>query len=340
MSINDPYKIRAQKRNQKKTQRKRKRNNEIEADVARKTRKTQLDKLIEEGYKDLRNFGKKCPTCSKLYVKAEELMSYTMLKDDVTPCGYTYDKGSKRIYWSYCLLCKRKTLNANYIEGKKQFDGNQIVTLQRHLNMTRENIRIAMNQLRKQFDGKCAACGIETIQKGKSGWKQQSFTDMYPKRRYTDNPSCEVEDIRMVCLACQYFQDTLNWNELFNALCEIQNAEQKTKNLSPLNDNELSYLNSIRGGRTKKFKHKLFDRDGRHCQYTGVEMKFEPYHWNTMSFDRFNSQQLYTIENTHLVCKNINFVKKRTITEEELLAWLKHIRSPNFVFQHDARQVQ
>jgi hypothetical protein len=345
LKVNNPSiyreKDRTKKRNnQKRNQQKRKRNEDVkenQIDVLRKTQKTKLDVFILQGFIDSRKYGKKCPSCHKLYVKSEELTFEIALKDNETPCGYQRFIGRNRINWnSYCLTCQTTIQKKSYIEGTRSFDTHQIITLKRHLAMTTDEMRVALNHFREQFGEKCAACGIQTIRGGKSGFRQESLTDMYPKKRTRADPSCGIEDLRLVCLACQYFQNNSNWiNEFDNSLCEIQVAPYKPKNLSPLNDTELSYLlntKSNRNGKTIELKLKLFARDGRHCRYTGVEMRFESGYWNSVSFDRFNSKEIYTFENTQLVCQSINYVKNGSITEDELNDWITHVRSPNFVF--------
>ncbi len=338
--VNNPAAYRARKREQRKNFQKRKRNEDVGenlTDVAKKIRKTQLNELIENGYKDLRKHGRKCSRCNKLCIKADELTVNTILKEDETSCGSYCNHKTKRIIWqTFCSTCVSERQKISLIEGTNRFDGQQVNALMRHLSMTPKDRRDAMNQLREQFGGKCAACGIQTIRGGKSGFRQESFTDMFPKSRPVDNPSCEVKDLRLVCLACQNFQNDLNWNEIFDAFVEIQQAPHKPKNLTPLSQKESRYLlkTKCRNGKSEELKRKLFDRDGRHCQYTGVEMKFEPDHWNSVSFDRFDPQQDYTFENIHLVCQNINYIKKQSITQEELLAWIEHIRGPKFVFNN------
>ncbi len=341
-TINDPAKFRKRDREQQKNRRKRKREEvEEEKIVEKKNRKTQVDELIASGYTDARKHGKTCPTCDKMYIKSDGLTTVNMLQDNETLCGYSVRHKRKCIQWSsHCISCHNKIRNKSYFEGTREFDNKQIHILKRHLPMNTKDRRKVVHQLREESKGNCAICGIQTIRAGKSGFRKESFTDMYPKRRTHDDPSCGVADLRLVCNACQNFQNDLNWNEVFDALCTIREVNQAYKNLSPLNDDEWSYFiysACHNNGKTPSIKRELFDRDGRHCQYTGIEMKFEAHHWNTVSFDRFDSKQLYTLENTHLVCKNINYVKRDSITEEELFAWLKHIRGPNFVFQHDQR---
>jgi hypothetical protein len=342
--INNPAETRDRAR--KNRNRKRGRDENIKQNqmaVARKNRKTQLDELLAKGYTDLRRIGDECTACHKKRIKSETLTVDSVLNDDETPSSSSYNHQSKVIKWHSCLPCDKKQQQIRYINGTKAFDNHHIKTLQRHLSKSRDDIKLAINQFREQFDGKCAACGIQTIKKGKSGFRQESFTDMYPKKRTRDDPSCDVDDMILVCLACQYFQDNLSWGEFYGALCEVRCVEGKSKNLSPLTENETLYLisGSRSNGKTVSLRRKLFTRDGRHCQYTGIEMKFEAKHWNTVSFDRLDTQiERYNFENTHLVCKNINYIKKHSITEDELKDWIAHVRSPDFVFQHDTRQVQ
>jgi hypothetical protein len=347
--LNDPTQYREEMReNGRKKYDKRKRSDDSDnlkdskSNLTRKSQKTRYDQLISSGFIDMRIQEKKCSRCTKLCVKSEEFTVDTILKDNETLCVYKIDKRVNRIYWQYfCIICKNENERNSHINGTGKFDSNQVGNLRRHLTMTSKEMRIALNQLREQFGGKCAACGIQTIPKGKSGFRQQSLTDMYPKNRPDDDKSCSVDDMRLVCLACQYHQHDLNWNEFFDTFREIQQALHKPKNLTPLNQEELEYfLNSgdHSFGKNIDLRRKLFARDGRNCQYTGVEMRFEPGYWNSVSFDRFDSSQKYTLENTHLVCKTINYIKKQAITEQELKDWIAHVRSPNFVFQYDKRQ--
>ncbi len=238
--INDPAKIR-EKARQKGQKRKRNEVEKIQADVSRKTK---LDELIANGNVDARTLGKECPRCSKLYFKLEEYTADIILKDNETLCGFFRDKRRNRINWqSPCLSCGSEMKKKSHVEGTGSFNHAQIGTLKRHLAMTPDELRIALNQLREQFGGKCAACGIQTIRRGKSGFRQESFTDMYPKKRTHEDPSCRIEDMRLVCLACQFFQHRSNWNNEFkDSFIEIQQAPHKSKNSSPLNDDELTYF--------------------------------------------------------------------------------------------------
>ncbi len=138
-----------------------------------------------------------------------------------------------------------------------------------------------------------------------------------------------MNDLATSCVACNNFQNNLSWNIHLNALAQIAKIEEY-KDVSPLTPNEYRWLMATRKAGSvkcpKAVRLQLFVRDGRYCRASGTKMVFKSYCWNTVSYDRINSKLPYTFENTRLVCKHINYVKMRSITESELQAWLAHIR--------------
>jgi hypothetical protein len=76
------------------------------------------------------------------------------------------------------------------------------------------------------------------------------------------------------------------------------------------------------------------------CFYTGLEIVYESFKFNTASFDRIDSKLQYTNDQVQLVCKNINYVKKGAITELELLKWIENLKkNKSFIqkrhYQHE-----
>lgn len=90
----------------------------------------------------------------------------------------------------------------------------------------------------------------------------------------------------------------------------------------------------------KKIRLECVARDGRYCTLSGMEVVFAPNNWNSASFDRDDSSQPYTVEQTHVTCKHINFVKKGHITRDQTLEWIAHLRANkhNLFPQHNPSQ--
>ncbi len=133
----------------------------------------------------------------------------------------------------------------------------------------------------------------------------------------------------IVCLACQWFQHNLSWEDHLTTIKEIATCELTTKNTAPLTWYELRWINTSCGGSNVcpvNIRHQVIARDGRHCRETNAEVVFDSGYWNTASFDRDDSSLPYSLEQTRLVCKHINYVKTKSISKSEMEQWLAHLR--------------
>jgi hypothetical protein len=287
----------------------------------------ELQQLLSSGCIDKRTKGKKCTSCQKV------CLGYDMGRFPMDHESYTtYRLQFNMIYWqSLCTACKfvnAKNRNANR-PASDIFMEYLVGGMARHIDGTRADMKDTFQYIKKRDQGHCASCNILVISNFKSGWKQESVNDRYPDTKQP-NKKCQLEDLVICCSACNSFQNSLPWDIHLNALSQIANVKTFSRNTNVLTDIERMWFYRDHGKNSKRCKNdvrqQLLQRDGRYCTVTGVELMFESHHWNTVSFDRIDSKLPYTLENVRLVCKNINFVKKKHITESELQAWLAHIR--------------
>jgi hypothetical protein len=95
---------------------------------------------------------------------------------------------------------------------------------------------------------------------------------------------------------------------------------------SAFSKEEVAWFDSGNRHLSAELRRAIINRDTDTCRLTGVHLQFLPGYWNTASFDRFDSKQPYTLENTQLVAKHANFVKQKSITHEQFTEWLNWIR--------------
>jgi len=284
--------------------------------------------ILLSGHTNKRIDGRKCPRCIKKYVGYEN--NRDLLEDETFA---RHRIMSKSIHWpSLCTVCNNadKKFNKKKANASFVFDTNLGSTIATHTNGTREDMLNRLRLMRVRDNQMCKGCCIPVISIAKSGWRQESINNMYPNKLEHDETTL-IENLAISCLACNRFQNKLSWEEYLEAVTTIANVPT-IKNMSPLSAEEYTWLmhdyheNSFKRC-PPNVKLALFLKYGRHCAVTGVEMLFKSGYWNTVSYDRFNSKLPYTVDNTRLVCKHINFVKLKNITESELQSWLAHIRS-------------
>lgn len=198
--------------------------------------------------------------------------------------------------------------------------------LRRHLNGDLQTMKDAFASIRVRYGGKCFSCGIDVISKSGSGWKQESINDMHPERRI-ESKAAPLEHLVTSCLACNLFQNKLSWDESRDALSCIATGRE------PICDYTIfsRVVNGGGEGTTQdtcptKIRKQVLARDNNKCVVTGLGVTYATNKWNTASYDRIDSKLEYTLENTRVVCKHVNFVKQHAITESELNAWLTHIK--------------
>jgi hypothetical protein len=283
--------------------------------------------LKSEGYIDKRKPDKICKQCKKQCIKYEEI-GHVLGPNEVF---MSHTIKNININWrSQCLKCqaltnkKFKTTNPDgYISRHLR------KLLKRHINGTKYARKYAYTIIRQRSRNWCDCCGITVIFCSGSGWRQASITDKYPNLRSTENPVAPIEDLVIVCLACQWFQHDLSWEDHLKAIKTIATCDLNAKNTTPLTVIERRWVSQSGYAEhvcPNDIRIKVVERDGRHCRETNAELVFEPGHWNTASFDRDNSSLWYTFDQTRLVCKSINYVKTKAITKSEMEKWLAHLR--------------
>ncbi len=288
-------------------------------------------KLLSDGYRDNRQQGRQCKECRKICI-GYECADYTLGINEVFAMHQTRESGI--INWiPRCIEC-HSTHHKKYdiATTEKNFIKALCPTLKRHMDGTSKDRKNMVTFIRSKCSDRCQCCGILLIFLSKSGWRQASITDMYPNMREND-PVAPINELVFVCLACQWFQHNLPWESMLVAIKSIATCNIFTKNDAPFSEDELRWINRCNTSASRmhlqchqSIKNPISMRDGRHCVITNHELMFESGHWNTASFDRDDSSLPYTVEQTHLVCKNINFVKSGSITRSELGFWLSHLR--------------
>lgn len=285
-------------------------------------RKKYLSGLTD--YKDRRNFSRlNCSICFKTKVKIEDDV---LLKEDEVFCTTTVCKKKKWIEWnSHCVNCLSEIEKSKYLIGGNVFIKNQTNAIRVHTNETVDEAKTRFNNLCKLDQNKCHTCGVELIQKGKSGFAQMSINKIHPD----DNNS---DILHLSCLACNLCQNKLPYIEFLEYLVLIADNNYFRNNTS-LTENELTWLTRQSGFNVcpNNVRLAVIKKYGRHCVYTGLEVSFESHKFNTASFDRIDSSKPYTNDQTQLVCKHVNFVKKGAITEVELIKWINHLKNNRYL---------
>lgn len=285
-----------------------------------------IKKLLEKGYIDARHANKCCSKCKQTCIRFE---LEHVLADNEVFVKHILLKTS--IYWkSYCILCAAKYENERHCKrlATEALSKNLAHTIKRHINGYMDTIQETVNFIRKRDKGICRSCGVHVTAESKSGWKQESINDML-----NNDDTSPIENLVTSCLACNLAQNSLSWEKHLYALTQIA-TPNKIIDVSPLSPQEYAWFARGHGAKDRacpvNVRLQLFARDGRYCRVTGKKMAFKSHCWNTASFDRINSKLPYTLENTRLVFKHINFVKKGEITESELQEWVAHVRKQFF----------
>lgn len=293
-----------------------------------KKRKIEIESASLIGYIDTRSCCcLTCNMCCKTKIAVEESNIYT-LKSGETFTGSKVYNSLKQIRWfSTCVACKKKKDKQNYLNGGEQFKKGLTNLTRKHKNESLTEAKLTLDNL-MQTENKCFTCNIDLIAKGKSGFAQMSMNKLHP-----DKPESTI--VHLSCLACNYAQNNLPYTEFLRFLYTIAKNTHDKNNTESFNEKELQWLNGSHGPQACPTDIRLFvaNKYGRYCFYTGLEIVYESFKFNTASFDRINSKLPYSKEQVQLVCKHINFVKQRAITEAELFKWLAHLRNnKEFIF--------
>lgn len=290
-----------------------------------KKRKIELASFIN--YNDTRSSCcLKCNMCLKTKIAVEESNTYT-LKPDETFTGSLIKNDQKKIRWfSICVTCAKQQRAQNYLNGGVRFTKGLVHLIRAHKSVSPLDAKLILDELIKSEASKCFTCDIDLIAKGKSGFSQMSINKIHP-----DKPKSNI--VHMSCLACNLAQNDLPYIEFLRFLYTIAKNTRVKNNTEALNEKELQWLNWIAIACPNDVRLFVANKYGRYCYYTGLEIAFESFKFNTASFDRINSKLPYSNDQVQLVCKNINYVKKLSISEAELLKWLAHLRNnKEFIF--------
>lgn len=298
-----------------------------------------IDNLIANGCKDQRRYNSKCPRCNLIRIPYE-LHEHTLTEGE-TFSYCNVNKKDKIILWQQmCVPCTQLSRVSSYTDGTSRFITTKVTALNFHIDNTTTYRREVLDMIINRDRGICATCGITTIFRGKSGWKQFSINDKHPDKRHinvtsasgavdrvrTNTPPC---DLVTSCLACNSFQNSLPWSKALHALDIIAHSPYAVNPnfKDQLTKDEKRWARVSRNIQCpEKLKLQLMEAYGRRCHYTGTPLVFAPNDPFTASFDRIDSSKPYTFEQTRLTTKHINYVKKSSITEDELLDWLRHLR--------------
>lgn len=294
------------------------------------TRITTINEKLNSGYLDTRNCKNlKCVICLKTNVSSEKMvLKNHILSIDETYCNLKIDKTSKRVHFNNtCINCLKEKYNVNYTSGGPYFLKEQIKNIRIHTDKTPEEAKKQFKNLQIIDNDRCYTCNVLLIKKGKSGWAQLSINNINP-----DQKTNTV--LHLSCLACNLCQNNLSYFEFISNILLNSNNCKNTNN-SPLNANEFKWVKKgdakLCSSETRLY---VVDKYKRNCKYTGLEIVFESFKFNTASFDRVDSTKPYTKEQTQLVCKHINYVKKGQINESALEKWICHLRTNRiFIFQ-------
>lgn len=293
-------------------------------------RKERLKTLLID-HRDIRKLGTQCTQCRLFRVPHEKSDTWE-LKNDETFTGFKHNKSKAVVWCTACDACEKKRRLTGYVTNNSPvFVTGLANNLNRHLNGTLEKRREALEKIRKIAGGNCTACGIKVISAGKSGFRQESVTDINPKNRPIDEET-PIHELVVVCLACQNFQNSLNWEDFKVALRTIATSVPEKNMIEPqFSQEEMEWIDNLKWNKKScpiPVRLEVVKRDGRKCVYTGVDLQFSSAPaWNKASYDRLDSDQPYSLENTQLACLNINLTKKYAIDSNELNAWLTHLRN-------------
>jgi len=289
--------------------------------------------LVSVGYIDKRNSEKICSRCKRKCIHVDIDGNYN--SETHTETSYVVKTKTNYIYWqAYCLECA-SIRNKKWRSDPSNFNSVLAKSLEDHLYGTLESFLKIAGFIRNRDNDTCQLCNANLIPQIKSGWRQLSLNDMHPDRRIIEKKA-DMNDVVCSCLACNYFQNKLSWEDTKNAISIIRDTIPNQLIIIPDFFNTLSKTEQrwvCCGARDQDvcpddLRKLIVNRDQDICRLTGVKVVFRSHCWNTASYDRIDSKLPYTIENTQLVCKHINFVKKGAITIDEFNLWLKHIRTP------------
>lgn len=288
-------------------------------------RREKIAKWIKDGARDRRHSEKKCKGCNKLCVK-EERLGYELKVGETFTRARLMENGTM-IYWRRsCNTCLRIWTQTRYRTSEVAFNAHQAQTLKSHRNGTEKERRAMILKLREASNGICAACGITLVQRGVAGWKQESVNDINPRTRKLEEET-PWSDLAMACNACQFAQNNYNWDEFQDMLHTIARGAPERTNQGALTAKDRKYLRYGDMKCSLDIKLGCIEKNGRYCVLSGMEVVFEANKWNSISFDRDDSKLDYSVEQTSVTCKHINFVKKGAVTREQTLEWIAHIRA-------------
>lgn len=287
-----------------------------------------LDRILNaslNGLKDVRWIGKKCPRCQKQNIHAE-LHDGSILEDNKTLCSFIVDKKKNVIQWnSHCMTCQveyRKKHNQT-LDG---FTNVLAQNLRIHVDGDIHDMKIVIESIRNRCKGFCKSCGISLIQKQKSGWRQETINVRSPELFTIGKRTVDEVYLSQSCLACNAFQNNFSWKQHLQNLIELCNIpHQQNTDFSKIHKNWVHDIGSRKY--LIKLPQDLLSIQGKYCAASGIEMKFIPGYWNSVSIDKIDGKKGYVFENCRLVCKCINFVKNFSIDESQLQEWIQHIRA-------------
>lgn len=325
----NPNIVRSKKRDSQNKSAQKKRKPTIFYEDQKQKQRVIVRNAIFSGFNDARKHGVLCIDCKKIKIKFEKYDD-----DDVDFCitKFAIDKTQKRISWSpRCVACSSQyTTSRN--NDPANFQRMLEKTVRYHIKGDTDVFRKTVNIIRERDNDACRLCGVQTLPQTKSGWKQLTINDMHPDRREFDK-TANIDDIACSCFACNSFQNKLSWHITKQALSIISNIHPIKLCVtgpdfySTLSSEELEWFHKSGNGKmTYTTKVAIINRDKNVCQLTGVTVVYKKGEWNTASYDRHDSRLPYTIENTHIVAKHVNFVKKGTVTINQFNEWLAHVR--------------
>lgn len=291
-------------------------------DTDRNRHKNREQYLLSVGYKDTRKTSRlTCTVCLKVKVAVEDSNNRVLLENE-TFGGTEVTNARKVIQWvSKCNICRRKADNNSHLKGGARFILNQISSIRIHTNETPDDGRKRLIELCRIDRNCCYTCNVPLIKHGKAGFAQMSINNLNPDQK-------DLTVLHLSCVACNLCQNKLPYLEFLKGLISItKNIDTSNMNCNPLNEHELKWLQQGIFDNTCPTNIRLHvaEKYGRYCVYTGLEVCFSPNKFNTASFDRINSKLPYSKEQTQLVCKHLNYMKKGAITENELYKWLDHL---------------
>lgn len=281
------------------------------------------EKISLLNYTDIKYKSPTCSICKKIKVEVENMYTHTLLLNETYACTDANHNDKKLRWKSKCVECYSNTSKLNYATGGYVFVSNQIGRIRNHININISEAKLYFNNLCEIDQNRCYTCNVELIKNGKSGFAQLSINKLHPNLT-------ESTILHLSCLACNLCQNNLPYRDFLKNLLAIvfNNNSGVVKNNNVLTTTELKWLKNGNYGNVchPNIRLDVVKKYGRYCRYTGLEVIFGPHKFNTASFDRINSKLPYSAEQTQLVCKHINYVKKGTIDESELFKWLDHLK--------------